>query len=52
MGGPQVARITHRATRRQLLEYAAVFDVDGVLLVDAEGGRIHRVEFPGRPHLA
>jgi hypothetical protein len=35
-----------RATRRQLLEYAMGFDVDGVLLFDAERGRLHRVEFP------
>ena len=34
------------ATRRQLLEYRLVFDVDGVLLVDAENRRIHRVDFP------
>ena len=34
------------ATRRQLLEYRMVFDVDGVLLVDAEGRQIHQVDFP------
>ena len=34
------------ATRRQLLEYHLVFDVDGVLLVDAESRQIHRVDFP------
>ena len=34
------------ATRRQLLEYRMVFDTDGVLLVDAEGGEIHRIDFP------
>ncbi len=34
------------ATRRQLLEYRMVFDVDGVLLVDAENRRLHRVDFP------
>ncbi|MCB9672668.1 MAG: PD-(D/E)XK nuclease family protein [Alphaproteobacteria bacterium] len=35
------------ATRRQLLEYALVFDVTGVLLVDVPEGRIRRVAFPG-----
>lgn len=45
-GGADVSRITHRETRRQLLEYAAVFDVDGVLLVDGKRRRIHRVTFP------
>lgn len=34
------------ATRRQLLEYLLVFDIDGVLLVDAENRQIHRVDFP------
>jgi len=45
-GGPESAAVTNRATRRQLLEYALLFDVAGVLLVDALRGRIHRVEFP------
>ena len=34
------------STRRQLLEYALAFPVDGVLLVDIQQGEIHRVEFP------
>jgi hypothetical protein len=34
------------ATRRQLLEYHVAFGVDGVLLVCAERGTIHRVVFP------
>jgi hypothetical protein len=34
------------ATRRQLLEYRFAFDVDGVLLVDAEQQRVHVVRFP------
>jgi len=34
------------ATRRQLLEYRIAFDVDGVLLVDAEQERVHVVCFP------
>lgn len=39
-------RLDTAATRRQLLEYRVAFDVDGVLLVDAETGRVHAVEFP------
>jgi hypothetical protein len=46
-GGPEAARIGNRATRRQLLEYAVLFDCVGVLLVDADAGEIHRVAFPG-----
>jgi hypothetical protein len=46
-GGPESAAVTNRATRRQLLEYALLFDVSGVLLVDAPGRRIQRIEFPG-----
>ena len=37
---------THPATRRQLLEYAVAFDVDGVLLVDMEQASVHRVDYP------
>jgi Holliday junction resolvase-like predicted endonuclease len=37
----------HPATRRQLLEYHLAFPVHGVLLVDMEARRIHRVDFPG-----
>jgi hypothetical protein len=33
-------------TRRQLLEYALLFDVVGVLLVDMEAREIHTVRFP------
>ncbi|AKV00642.1 hypothetical protein AKJ09_07305 [Labilithrix luteola] len=44
--GSQAPRIETPATRRQLLEYRVAFDVDGVLLVDAEEGRIHTVTFP------
>ncbi|MEM9067468.1 MAG: hypothetical protein AAGE52_03150 [Myxococcota bacterium] len=43
----QAARLT-AATRRQLLEYSLAFDVDGVLLVDADNGRIRHVEFSSR----
>jgi hypothetical protein len=34
------------STRRQLLEYAMAFDVDGVLLLDMEERAVHRIEFP------
>lgn len=44
--GAEAPRITTRATRRQLLEYAHAFDVAGVLLVDPERGRVHRVSLP------
>ena len=40
------ASVTTRATRRQLLEYAYTYGLDGVLLVDMEAERIVRVEFP------
>lgn len=36
-----------RATRRQLLEYSLAYDVDGVLLVDAESTHIYELRFPG-----
>ena len=49
--GAQAPSLSHAPTRRQLLEYSVAFDVHGVLLVDVEAGRIHRVEFPrGRRH--
>lgn len=44
-GGPAVATVEHRGTRRQLLEYAHAFDVDGVVLVDGPGGTIEHVEW-------
>lgn len=44
-GGPEVARVEHRGTRRQLLEYAHAFDVEGVVLVDANQGRVEHVEW-------
>ena len=40
------ADVTARSTRRQLLEYAYTYGLDGVLLVDMEAERIVRVEFP------
>lgn len=42
--GRVATRLSHGATRRQLLEYWAAFDVDGVLLVDADQGSITHVE--------
>jgi hypothetical protein len=39
-------RLETAATRRQLLEYRIAFDVDGVLLVDADAERVRSVEFP------
>lgn len=52
-GTSRAASALHRATRRQLLEYAVAFGVAGVLLVDAARGRVHVVGFddlaaPGR----
>lgn len=40
------ADLGDRQTRRQLLEYAVVFDCDGVLLVDASNSVIYSVVFP------
>jgi hypothetical protein len=39
-------RLETATTRRQLLEYRVAFEVDGVLLVDADAGTVKRVEFP------
>ena len=39
-------RPTRRETRRQLLEYALAYDVDGVLLLDADADRLYDVAFP------
>ncbi len=41
----RAGRLDNRNTRRQLLEYAHAYDVDGVLLVDATGGTISSVDF-------
>lgn len=35
------------ATRRQLLEYAVHYPVEGALLVDMEARKVHAVAFPG-----
>ncbi len=44
--GTLAPRLSTATTRRQLLEYRVAFDVDGVLLVDAEEDRVQLVEFP------
>ncbi|WP_437481037.1 hypothetical protein WME75_36775 [Sorangium sp. So ce1014] len=44
--GRLAPRIDTPATRRQLLEYRLAFDVDGVLLVDADSRRVRSVVFP------
>ncbi|MHC4409858.1 MAG: hypothetical protein ACYS0F_12740 [Planctomycetota bacterium] len=45
-GGAEVSSVAHRATRRQLLEYACAFEVDGVLLVDMHRSEVRAVTFP------
>jgi hypothetical protein len=47
--GPEASRVTKPATRRQLLEYRYAYEVDGVLLIDAERGRVREVELRGPP---
>ncbi len=44
--GERVTDPTHPSTRRQLLEYLLVFDVEGVLLVDMHHETVIEVEFP------
>jgi len=50
--GAVAPRIETSATRRQILEYRIAFDVDGVVLVDAESGRLHEITFPALAKLA
>lgn len=45
--GRVAPKVESPATRRQLLEYRVAFDVDGVLLVDVDAGRVRAMEFPG-----
>ena len=45
--GAQATDPSFPATRRQLLEYAMIFEPDGVLLVDVDARRVHQVDFPG-----
>jgi hypothetical protein len=42
--GRLAPRLSHGPTRRQLLEYAAAFDVEGVILVDADGETLTHVD--------
>ncbi|MCC7536768.1 MAG: hypothetical protein IT379_11170 [Deltaproteobacteria bacterium] len=46
--GRVAPRMEVPTTRRQLLEYAAAFDADGVLLIDADRRVVHEVEMPRR----
>jgi hypothetical protein len=50
--GRVATRLSHGATRRQLLEYWAAFDVEGVLLVDADRESITHVELDPLARLA
>jgi hypothetical protein len=47
--GARALDLRYGPTRRQLLEYRQAFAVVGVLLVDAEAGRVRRVEFREPP---
>jgi hypothetical protein len=44
--GDAAPSLTNAATRRQLLEYAVAYPVDGALLVDVEAAHILEVAFP------
>ncbi|HBQ18452.1 MAG TPA: hypothetical protein DEF51_47435 [Myxococcales bacterium] len=44
--GEREPSLRSSATRRQLLEYAHAFDVDGLVLVDATTGAVHEVRTP------
>lgn len=46
--GDREPSLRSSATRRQLLEYAHAFDVDGLLLFDAERSALHEVRTPAR----
>ncbi len=41
--GVLAPRLDHAPTRRQLIEYLLAFDVDGVLLVEPEAGRVRTI---------
>ncbi len=47
--GQVAPRLENASTRRQLLEYALAYPVDGVLLVDMEEGSVREIVFPVRP---
>lgn len=44
--GPVAGSVRHPPTRRQLMEYQLGFNAYGVLLVDADRGRIEQIAFP------
>lgn len=44
--GDAAPRLDTAATRRQLLEYLVAYRAHGALLVDADRGAVHEVEFP------
>lgn len=44
--GNQVNKITHSATRRQILEYQNAIDVHGVYLLDMTNQELKQIEFP------
>ena len=46
--GKAAPRPTHAATRRQLREYAEVYEADGLLLADMSAGALRAIEFPRR----
>jgi Holliday junction resolvase-like predicted endonuclease len=47
--GSRAPKPSSAATRRQLREYADVYEVDGLLLADMQAGRLYAIEFPRRP---
>jgi Holliday junction resolvase-like predicted endonuclease len=46
--GARAPKPSSAATRRQLREYADVYEVDGLLLADMQAGRLYAIEFPRR----
>lgn len=36
------------ATRRQLREYAAVYEADGLILADMSAGKLYQIRFPAK----
>jgi hypothetical protein len=44
--GNVAPKLTTASTRRQLLEYVIAFQVDGILLLDAESQQLHQIVFP------
>jgi Holliday junction resolvase-like predicted endonuclease len=47
--GKKAINPSHSDTRRQLLEYSHVYAFDGYFLVDAEAGKLMKIEFPTHP---